>query len=58
MSWPNRMWCSYLCSPVYLGWQACVMAPSHWLRWGLVNFFFSPRLDSNCNSPDLCLSSS
>jgi hypothetical protein len=29
-----------LCFPVYLGWQAHATTPSHWLRWGLVKFFW------------------
>jgi hypothetical protein len=51
----------------FLPWPACTVIllftlgddrhrPSHWLKWGLINFL--PRLASNHNPPNLCLPSS
>jgi hypothetical protein len=36
-----------------LGWQSHITMPSHWLRWGLVNFL--PWWASNGDPPDLSL---
>jgi hypothetical protein len=46
----------YLCFPAQLGWQACTITPSHWLKWDIMNFF--PRLALNCDFPNLRLSNS
>jgi hypothetical protein len=35
-SWP---WASYSCFSKWLKWQVCAIMPSHWLRWGSLEFF-------------------
>jgi hypothetical protein len=42
-----------LALPCIAGITAGTTTPSHWLRWGLVNFL--PGLDSNCDPPNLGL---